>query len=155
MSTSIPSNPVCPSRTCAPASFLGLEHVSGARCFLDASKANHASGKELWIYGSRGSYRATPSDVPFDAIVAGRRPKNEGDDWGYDAEERCGVLSTDAWDERIPSLAARYQDYYTQFAAACRGEAVLPVSGEQGLRTVAVLDAARRGHEAVRTEMVE
>ncbi|MEZ5092239.1 Gfo/Idh/MocA family oxidoreductase [Nocardioides sp.] len=48
-------------------------------------------------------------------------------------------------------MAGRYQDYYTQFAAACRGEAEVPVSGEEGLRTVEVLDAARESAATGRT----
>lgn len=128
-----------------------LQHESGARSYVEASKANHADGKELRIYGSSGSYRATPGDVQFEAIMAGRRPADEGDAWGFDAEERWGVLSTDAGQERIPSLAGRYQDYYTQFGAACRGEGPLPVTGEEGARTVAVLDAARESHATGRT----
>jgi hypothetical protein len=36
-----------------------------------------------------------------------------------------------------------YQDYYTQFAAALRGEADFPVAAEQAVHTLEVLDAAR------------
>jgi len=51
-------------------------------------------------------------------------------------------------------LAGRYEDYLHSGAAACRGEAELPVSGEDGLGTVAVVDAARRSREIGRTELV-
>ena len=128
-----------------------MQHEGGARSYVEASKANHATGKELRVFGSRGSYRVTPSDTQAEAIVAGHRPVSDGDAWGLDAEERWGVLSTEAGEERIPSLAGRYQDYYTQFAAACRGEAEVPVSGEEGLRTVEVLDAARESAATGRT----
>lgn len=134
---------------------VALEHESGCRSYVQASKANRINGKELRAYGSAGSYRVTPGDVQVAAVRAGRLPADEGDDWGFDAEDNWGLLSTAAGQERIPSLAGRYQDYYTQFAAACRGEAALPVTGEEGLRTVMVLDAARRSAETGRTVDVE
>ena len=55
-----------------------------------------------------------------------------------------------AGEERVRSEAGRYQDYYTQFAAACRGQGELPVTSEQGVATIAVLDAARRSAETGR-----
>jgi predicted dehydrogenase len=127
-----------------------LEHASGAWSSVEASKANRMTGKELRIYASRGSYRVTPSDVQAAAVFAGRRPIDEPEAWGYDTEDNWGVLATDEGVERVPSLPGRYQDYYTQFAAACRGEAEVPVTAEDGVRTVAVLDAARRSAETGR-----
>ena len=37
----------------------------------------------------------------------------------------------------------RYRDLYTEFAAAVRGEGGQPVPACEGMRTIAVLDAAR------------
>jgi predicted dehydrogenase len=133
---------------------VALQHASGAASYVEASKANRMTGKELRVYASRGSYRVAPADVQAAAVFAGRRPVEEGDGWGIDSEDRWGVLSTDAGQERVPSLPGRYQDYYTQFAAACRGEGPLPVTGEEGLRTVAVLDAARESAATGRTVAV-
>jgi predicted dehydrogenase len=44
---------------------------------------------------------------------------------------------------KVPSERGAYQDYYAQFAAAARGEGPWPVPGEEGIRTLEVLDAAR------------
>ena len=43
----------------------------------------------------------------------------------------------------VPSEQGAYQDYYTQFAAALRGNADFPVPAEQAVHTLEVLDAAR------------
>jgi predicted dehydrogenase len=43
----------------------------------------------------------------------------------------------------VPSEQGAYQDYYTQFAKALRGDGDFPVPAEQAVHTLEVLDAAR------------
>ncbi len=81
------------------------------------------------------------------AIFAGKRPADLGDEWGYDAPEYWGTLRTADGDVRVPSEQGAYQDYYTQFAAALRGEGDFPVPAEQAVHTLEVLDAARTSAE--------
>ena len=78
------------------------------------------------------------------AIFAGRRPVDEGDEWGYELPERWGVLHTASGAVPVPSEQGAYQDYYARFAAALRGEGAFPVPAEQAVHTLEVLDAARR-----------
>jgi predicted dehydrogenase len=75
--------------------------------------------REPSAYGSRGSYSSSGIDVQAQAILAGRRPVDDPQSWGYEAEDR------------------------TQFAAAARGEVEQPVPAAKGVRTVEALDAAR------------
>jgi predicted dehydrogenase len=126
---------------------LDILHLSGVRSYIDASKAHHADAKQWRVYGSEGNYCVTPNDVQFESIMAGLTPLGEGDKWGIDVPEAWGVLTTSAGQEVIPAQAGRYQDFYSQFAAACRGEAELPVKPEQAKRTIEVLDAARQSAE--------
>jgi predicted dehydrogenase len=86
---------------------------------------------------------ARGTDVQAQAIFAGKRPVDLGDEWGYEAPEHWGTLHTAAGDEKVPSEQGAYQDYYTQFAAALRGDGDFPVPAEQAVHTLAVLDAAR------------
>lgn len=130
---------------------VALEHETGVRSFVDASKLNRMVGRELRAYGSDGGYLARPTDVQAVALFAGRRPTEDPDRWGLDAEENWGTLATSAGAERVAPEPGRYQDYYAAFAAACRGAGELPVSAEEGVRTVAVLDAARESAETGRT----
>jgi predicted dehydrogenase len=120
-----------------------LTHEGGARSRVSASKVNHIEDRELRAYGSAGSYVARGTDVQAQAIFAGRRPVDEGDAWGYDAQERWGVLRTAAGARPVPSERGAYQDYYSRFAAAVRGEGDFPVPAEQAVHTLEVLDAAR------------
>jgi predicted dehydrogenase len=122
---------------------VALEHTSGARSRVSASKLQHLAEKELRVYGSLGSYAGISTDAQSRAIFAGLRPASEGAAWGYEPESAWGVLRTAAGERRIPSERGAYQDFYTQFAAAVRGGAPFPVPVEEGIRTIEVLDAAR------------
>lgn len=120
-----------------------LTHASGVRSRASATKLNHNVEREWRVYGSAGSYISRGSDVQTAAIFAGRRPAVEGASWGYEDESRWGVLATSSGQTRVPSRRGNYADFYAQFAAALRGDAAFPVPGEEGVRTLAVLDAAR------------
>jgi predicted dehydrogenase len=122
---------------------VSITHVDGVRSRVSASKVNHIDDRELRAYGSAGSYVAHSTDVQAQAVFAGRRPLDDGDAWGYEAPERWGTLHTAAGSAKVPSEQGAYQDYYTQFAAAVRGEGAFPVPAEQAVHTIAVLDAAR------------
>jgi predicted dehydrogenase len=122
---------------------LSLIHAGGVRSRVSASKINHIEDRELRAYGSGGSYVAHGTDVQAQAVFASRRPVDEGDDWGYDAPEHWGTLNTAAGSVTVPSERGAYQDYYTQFAAALRGDGDFPVPAEQAVHTLEVLDAAR------------
>ncbi len=120
-----------------------LLHETGVRSRAVATKCNRNVEKELRLYGDGGSYIGRSTDGQTAAIFAGKRPLTEGDAWGYEPESAWGVLATAAGRRAIPSERGAYQDFYTQFAAAVRGEAPFPVPGEETIRTIAVLDAAR------------
>jgi predicted dehydrogenase len=122
---------------------ISLAHASGVRSRVGASKLNRLQERELRAYGSAGSYVARGTDVQAQAIFAGRRPADEGDAWGYDAPEFWGTLRTAAGERRVPSEQGAYQDYYTRFAAALRGDGEFPVPAAEAVHTLAVLDAAR------------
>jgi predicted dehydrogenase len=123
---------------------LSITHTSGVHCRLSSTKINHIQERELRAYGSAGSYVARGTDVQAQAIFAGLRPVDLGPKWGYDAQERWGELHTGTGATPVPSERGAYQDYYTQFAAALRGEGPFPVPAAEAVHTLEVLDAARR-----------
>ena len=126
---------------------LELEHTSGVRSHVEASKANHIEARELRAYGSDGSYRALGTDVQAQAIFAGRRPVDDLEEWGYEEPARWGLLSTASGEVSVPSEQGRYHDLYAAFGAAIRGEGRQPVPAHDAVRTLAVLDAARLSAE--------
>ncbi len=129
-----------------------LEHTSGVWSSAESSKLNRLDVRELRAYGSRGSYRFSGVDVQAQAIFAGRRPAEDPAGWGYDVNQ--GVLATEAGETRIPSQQGCYHDLYTAFAAAVRGQGPQPVPAWEGVRTLAVLDAARASASTGRTVAV-
>jgi predicted dehydrogenase len=123
---------------------IAIRHASGAHSHLSASKLNRLTAKDYLVYGEAGSYVSTGTDVQAQAIFAGLRPIDDPAGWGYEREERWGTLRTAAGEERIPSEQGRYHDYYQGFARAVRDGAPPPATAEEAIRTLMVLDAARR-----------
>jgi predicted dehydrogenase len=121
-----------------------MKHASGAVSTVSASKLNHSSVRELRAYGSNGSYAARGADVQADALAAGRRPAAEPATWGIDAPENWGTLAVQEGREVIPSAQGNYAGFYAEFARAVRAEGPEPVPAAEGIRTLEVLDAARR-----------
>ena len=63
--------------------------------------------------------------------------------WGYEDSADWGTLRTTAGEERIPSEQGRYHDYYEAFARSVRDRTPPPVTADEAIRTLTVLDAAR------------
>lgn len=120
-----------------------ITHTSGVRSHLSSTKCNHIQQREWRAYGDAGGYVANGTDVQAQAVFAGLRPAVLGTAWGYEAEPHWGILTTARGSERVPSEQGAYADYYTQFAAALRGQADFPVPAGQAIHTLEVLDAAR------------
>jgi predicted dehydrogenase len=122
---------------------VAITHRSGVHSHLSSTKLNRIAERELRAYGSAGGYVARGTDVQAAACIAGLRPADLGATWGYEDESRWGTLHTAAGSVPVPSEQGAYQAYYTQFAAALRGEAEFPVPAAEAVRTLEVLDAAR------------
>ncbi len=133
--------------------FLTLTHSSGAVSTVSASKLNHSTTRELRAYGSEGSYIASGADVQADALLAGRRPALEQATWGIDVPENWGTLAVAGGRTRVPSAQGNYAGFYTEFARAVRDGEPGPVPAAEGVRTLEVLDAARRS--ALENRVVE
>ena len=133
--------------------FLTLTHSSGAVSTVSASKLNHSTTRELRAYGSEGSYIASGADVQADALLAGRRPAMEQATWGIDVPENWGTLAVAGGRSRVPSAQGNYAGFYTEFARAVRDGEPGPVPAAEGVRTLEVLDAARRS--ALENRVVE
>ena len=83
-------------------------------------------------------------DGQEEALVAGRSPAGQGDDWGREPESAWGTLHLGHEREVVPSERGRWDAFYAQFADAVRGTAPVPVDPWDAVATATVLDAARR-----------
>lgn len=75
-------------------------------------------------------------------VFAGLRPIDDLAGWGYEREDLWGTLRTACGAERVPSEQGRYHDYYTGFARAVKEGGAPPVTAEEAIQTLEVLDAA-------------
>ncbi len=123
---------------------ISILHEGGAHSHLSASKLNRLTAKEYRAYGDAGSFVSSGTDVQAQAIFAGQRPADDLAGWGYEREEHWGVLRTAAGEQRVPSEQGRYHDYYAGFARAVRDGGAPPVTVEDAVHVLEVLDAARR-----------
>ncbi|NTB97267.1 Gfo/Idh/MocA family oxidoreductase [Agrobacterium tumefaciens] len=122
---------------------LTISHASGVHSHLSASKLNRLAVREFRAYGEAGSYVSSGTDVQAQAIFAGKRPVDDLAGWGYEVPDLWGTLRTADGAERIPSEQGRYHDYYEAFAQAVATNGAPPVTGQDAVATLAVLDAAR------------
>lgn len=128
-----------------------IQHASGVRSHLSASKLNHLQVRELRAYGEGGSYVSSGTDVQAQAIFSGLRPADDLEHWGFENQALWGTLRIKDGAERVPSEQGRYHAFYEAFERAVRTGSPLPVTAEEAIQTLAVLDAARTSAAEGRT----
>lgn len=119
-----------------------LTHASGVHSHISSTKLNRLMNREFILYGEEGSYTSNGTDVQAQAIFAGQRPADDLAAWGYEQQDRWGILRTAEGEEAIPSEQGCYHAYYQAMAEAVRTGSEPPVTTEQAIRTLEVLDAA-------------
>ena len=122
---------------------LMLVHRNGTTSELSASKLNHVAERELRLYGHNGSYIARGIDVQAHALFAGQRPLDAPTAWGREPESAWGTLRTAAGARRMPAEQGNYARYYELFADAVRRRTEPPVTAQDAVDVLSVLDAAR------------
>ena len=122
-----------------------LTHESGALSFLVGSLATAIPESRFELYGNRGAARIRATDTQEDRLKGGEIP---GPDWGIEPESSVIELwvSNDSGDvnyHTLPSERGSWPNYYSEIAAALRGEGAPTVSIDQAIQTMRVMDAAR------------
>jgi predicted dehydrogenase len=121
-----------------------LQHGSGMRSQLSASWRQGSPRPRFRVTGGNGTLvQDRPSDAQFHALMAGRAPLTEEDDWGAEREEAWPRVHRGGDVETIPSERGRWDLFYEEFARAVSGEGPVPVDPRDAVVTAAVLDTAR------------
>ena len=131
-----------PDASCDDDVFLALAHTGGVRSHLWGSWVQGAPGPRFRVTGTVATYVVDGAGGQEDALIAGRSPATDGDDWGSEPERRWGVLHRGAASEVVPSERGRWDTFYPAFAAAVRGLGPVPVDPRDAVASLAVLDAA-------------
>ncbi len=96
------------------------------------------------FYGRKGSFLKSRADVQETNLMAGMKPNLT--DWGTEPLAEQGLLHTEidgkVIRERIPTLQGNYYDYYEGIFQHIRNGQAIPVSAEDGILVMQVIDAA-------------
>jgi predicted dehydrogenase len=96
------------------------------------------------FHGTKGSFIKPKTNVQEAALVAGNKP-NESE-WGKELEADWGLLHTEINGEiirkKVPSLAGHYLNYYEGVYQAIVNDKPLPVTAQEGLYVVKIIEAA-------------
>ena len=125
--------------------FLALTHASGVSSHLYMSAMAGQPGPRMSVFGSRGAYMKHGLDVQEDALRAGMRPGAQG--YGEEPAERWGTLAGPGINERVPTVAGAYPEFYKGVARAIREDATAPVPVADVIAGLEIVEAAFRSHD--------
>ncbi|HEV7622269.1 MAG TPA: Gfo/Idh/MocA family oxidoreductase [Flavisolibacter sp.] len=122
-----------------------LLYYNKMRVRLKASNVVREALPAYILHGLKGSFIKQKTDVQEEMLQAGEIPGKEN--WGIEPTTQNGFLHTNIngkiVKENIPSPAAgNYGEYYEQIYKAIRENGPVPVTAEDGLRNVQVIEKA-------------
>jgi len=104
------------------------------------------------FHGLKGSFIKAKTNIQEEMLEAGKVPGNK--DWGTEPESEKGLLHTEIDGkeirEYIPSEQGNYGEYYDGIYEAIRNEKSLPVTAEDGLKVIQIIEAAYKSNETKR-----
>jgi scyllo-inositol 2-dehydrogenase (NADP+) len=105
------------------------------------------------IFGHLGTFLKTRTDVQERHLLAGEMPGGEG--WGVEPETECGLLHTEidgkVVREYVPTERGNYMDFFTGVYEAIRNGKPLPVTAEEAVRIIRVIEKA---YESVKEKKI-
>jgi predicted dehydrogenase len=101
------------------------------------------------FHGRNGSFIKAKTDVQEINLTAGKIPG--GEDWGKEPENEKGFLHTEKdavlIKEHIPSLQGNYMEYYNGIYNALANNSIVPVTAEEGMDVIKIIEAAIRSNK--------
>ncbi len=96
------------------------------------------------IHGSKGSFIKPKTDMQEEQLQSGMLPTADG--YGTEPESEKGLLHTEIngkiIKEYVPSLKGNYTGYYEGIYQAIRNNQPLPVTAEDGMKVIKIIEAA-------------
>jgi predicted dehydrogenase len=127
-----------------------LLYYPNLRVRLKASYSVREALPGYIIHGLKGSFIKPKTDVQEALLQAGNIPG--GPDWGTEPETEKGLLHTEinGVEERkyIDSEQGNYDDYYSGIYEAIRNNKPVPVTAEEGMNVIRVIEAAFESSKA-------
>lgn len=102
------------------------------------------------IHGRKGTFIKSRGDIQEDELKLGKKPTVI--DWGIEPEFKSGLLHTEIEGqvirENVPTQHGNYYVYFDQIYHAIHGNGPLPVTAEEGIQTMKIIDAAVKSSES-------
>jgi scyllo-inositol 2-dehydrogenase (NADP+) len=121
-----------------------LLYYSDKRVRLKSSYVVREALPGYILHGMKGSFIKPKTDVQETLLQQGVVPG--GQDWGKEPESERGLLHTEIngkiVKEYIESERGNYGEYFQTIYEAIRNDAPLPVTGEEGLSVIRLIEAA-------------
>ena len=115
---------------------------------LKASYLVKEPGPRYLLHGTLGSFVKSGSDPQEEALIAGAVPGGEG--WGIEITDNWGILHTDhngvSSRTRFKTLPGNYMKFYDYLYESIISGQKPPVTAEDGLNVIRVIETAYRSH---------
>lgn len=116
----------------------------GKKVRLKATYVARETVPSYIFHGLKGSFIKSRADVQENDLVAGKIPQTEG--WGIEPETERGLLHTEVDGkvirELVPTEQGDYMQYFDGLFNSIRNNKAEAVSGEDGLKVIAIIEAA-------------
>lgn len=122
----------------------GDDPATPIRAHLWMSAVAPDLGPRFRVLGDRAAYVKYGLDPQEQALRDGRTPDEDEEDWGTEPEELYGTLGTVDDMTRFPTEPGSYQAFYAEVLACLRDDAEPPVTMEDAVMGLRVLEAATR-----------
>lgn len=114
---------------------------------LRAGMIIREEGPRFAVHGTKGSYVKYGLDPQEDLLRSGKAtPSRQA--WAAESEAEWGILNTDAGCRKYPTVPGNYLGYYDAVYGALRDGGPAPVSHEEMLTDIRMLEAAFESHRS-------
>lgn len=125
--------------------FVALSFPSGVKAHLWCCALSASAGCRFRVMGTLAAYEKYGLDPQEEALRSGKTPAAAG--WGKEPESCWGTLTSYEDGKRketaVESVPGRYESYYQAMYEALRGKGTVPVSPQDALSTLQILETAR------------
>lgn len=101
------------------------------------------------LHGIKGSFHKTRTDVQETALLANLKPNTPN--WGVEPTEEQGLLHTEKDGviirEKVATEIGNYGTYYALVKKAIRENVAMPVTAQEGIQVMKIIEAAFKSHE--------
>ena len=125
-------------------------HYPDLRVTLKSSNICREHVPAFALNGVNGSFLKSMADVQENALLRGEKPNF--DDWGLQPDSERGLLHAEKdgveIKERVPTERGNYYDFFDGVYNAIKNDTEMPVTADDGINVMKILDAAVRSNES-------